>query len=137
MSISTPGKLLTETLAPTRRSLYPLARGALGLQDRAQLEAALAPLGRLLLEAASSYYVQQAARIRQRMVDAAAALGGAPPEIAVATAFKVWCCEAHFEHVCTARTSCRGQLLVGTACSWGPSVHWIQHTLHTTHTIHN
>jgi hypothetical protein len=77
------------TPPPHPRALYPLPRGLLETQDRAEQEQGLAPLGRLLQEAAAAYYALKAARIRQRAVDAAAALGACPPEVAVATAFKV------------------------------------------------
>ena len=71
------------------RALHQLPRAALALTDRAELEAALAPLGRALLEAAGAHYAARAAAVRRRAADAAAALGGCPPELAVATSFKV------------------------------------------------
>lgn len=72
-----------------RRALFPLSRAALAAPERRDMEAALAPLGRLLLEAAATYYALHASRVRQRLVDAAAALGACPPETAVSAAFKV------------------------------------------------
>jgi hypothetical protein len=69
--------------------VHGLCRETLAAPDRAAVEAGLAPLGRALLEASSAYYALGAARIRQRGMDAAAALGSCPPEVAAATAFKV------------------------------------------------
>lgn len=58
-------------------------------QRRALQEEQLAPLGRVVLEAAGSYYSAAAARLRQRQLDLAATLGACPPAVAAACAFKV------------------------------------------------
>lgn len=67
-----------------------VADASLSAEERRQIQdVELRPLGQLLTEAAAAYYTAAADRLRQRQLDITAALGNCPPEISVATAFKV------------------------------------------------
>ncbi len=58
---------------------------------RSRQDAELRPLATALAEAAAEYYSAAGERLRAHQVALTAALGSCPPQVAAATAFKVWC----------------------------------------------